>query len=192
VPSHPSRPYEGHPEYRAIVRGVLESPADDLPRLAAADWLEERGHDWHAWLIRSEVGAGLGGVAELPVCRPRDFCGPPAWRPATRTLRGFVGEAYSDLTSFLAHAEWLFRRHPVERVVLHQWSGGEADRYHAVHYGDAMPADGGWWLPRPLAHQPHARAMLACASLSDALVLHGRRVAGLEDSPAVAAVGKRS
>jgi len=30
-------------EWSALLKAVVDSPADDLPRLVAADWLEEHG-----------------------------------------------------------------------------------------------------------------------------------------------------
>lgn len=33
--------YTAHPEYRALLAAVLAAPADDLPRLVLADWLDE-------------------------------------------------------------------------------------------------------------------------------------------------------
>lgn len=46
------------PEYRALLRAVLESPHDDLPRLVLADWLDE--HD---------------GATECPACDGTGFVG---------------------------------------------------------------------------------------------------------------------
>lgn len=34
--------YTQHPEYRAMLRAIRANPADDLPRLILADWLDER------------------------------------------------------------------------------------------------------------------------------------------------------
>jgi uncharacterized protein (TIGR02996 family) len=39
-------------EYLALMRGILETPADDAPRLIIADWLEENGEDQRAEFIR--------------------------------------------------------------------------------------------------------------------------------------------
>jgi uncharacterized protein (TIGR02996 family) len=43
------------PEWLALCRAVVEQPADDLPRLMAADWLEERGQPERAEFIRVQV-----------------------------------------------------------------------------------------------------------------------------------------
>lgn len=40
---------------RALLRAILEDPADDLPRLAYADWREETGDDDRAEFIRVQI-----------------------------------------------------------------------------------------------------------------------------------------
>ena len=40
------------PEWSALLQAVVESPADDLPRLVAADWLDEHGDAERAEIIR--------------------------------------------------------------------------------------------------------------------------------------------
>lgn len=44
--------YTTHPEYLALLQAVLHNPADDLPRLVMADWLEENGETERANFIR--------------------------------------------------------------------------------------------------------------------------------------------
>ena len=39
----------------ALLRAVLEEPADDLPRLALADWFDERGEADRAEFIRCQL-----------------------------------------------------------------------------------------------------------------------------------------
>lgn len=43
-----------HPEYRGLLAAVLAAPADDLPRLVMADWLEEHQRTVWAELIRAQ------------------------------------------------------------------------------------------------------------------------------------------
>jgi uncharacterized protein (TIGR02996 family) len=43
------------PEWLALCQAVVQQPADDLPRLMAADWLEERGQPERAEFIRVQV-----------------------------------------------------------------------------------------------------------------------------------------
>ncbi len=44
------------PEWLALCRAVVAQPEDDLPRLVAADWLEESGHPERAEYIRVQIG----------------------------------------------------------------------------------------------------------------------------------------
>lgn len=52
------------PEWKALLRAIRLSPDDDLPRLVAADWLEEHGRDIHARFIRRQIA---GEVVGLPL-----------------------------------------------------------------------------------------------------------------------------
>src|SRR5262245_59686176 len=45
----------------ALLRAVLVDPADDLPRLAYADWLDERGEVARAEFIRLQLELGRIG-----------------------------------------------------------------------------------------------------------------------------------
>jgi uncharacterized protein (TIGR02996 family) len=47
--------YESNPEYKALVAEIASRPDDDLPRLVAADWIEERGDGQRAAFIRTQV-----------------------------------------------------------------------------------------------------------------------------------------
>lgn len=90
-------PYD-HPEYRAQIAGIRANPADDLPRLVLADWLEERGEVERAEFIRFQVAldgpkfttrAGnprlRRGSAARERCRRllnehwREWCSPPSF-----------------------------------------------------------------------------------------------------------------
>lgn len=146
-----------------LLAGVLANPADDVPRLVMADWLDEHDEPKRAEFIRVQCE-----LARLPAellnacdeaCRPPLFEGCPQralrrrehrlfsdyWREPgwgggllsesfrttifRRTFdgrtdqcalvsRGFVGEIRLPLSAFLAHAADIFRRHPVEQVVI--------------------------------------------------------------------------
>lgn len=41
--------------HEGLLRKVLEDPADDMPRLVLADWLEEHGEEERAEFIRVQV-----------------------------------------------------------------------------------------------------------------------------------------
>ncbi len=45
------------PEWSALLQAVVDSPTDDLPRLVAADWLDERGDAERAEFIRLQCAA---------------------------------------------------------------------------------------------------------------------------------------
>jgi uncharacterized protein (TIGR02996 family) len=53
--------YATHPAWRGLLAAVIAAPADNLPRLAAADWLEENGYTDRAELIRIQCGVAEGG-----------------------------------------------------------------------------------------------------------------------------------
>lgn len=60
------------PEWAALLAAVRANPADDLPRLVAADWLEERGQHERAEFVRVQVER-----PQAPWCpyRPASGCG---------------------------------------------------------------------------------------------------------------------
>jgi len=43
-----------NPDWVAMVAGIIAHPNADLPRLVAADWLEERGEEERAEFVISE------------------------------------------------------------------------------------------------------------------------------------------
>jgi uncharacterized protein (TIGR02996 family) len=63
--------FDEYEEFRALLRAARTNPDDTLPRLALADWLDERGATADAAFYRSEVSAALwrleGAVRELPL-----------------------------------------------------------------------------------------------------------------------------
>ncbi len=66
-----------HPQERAFMQAIIETPEDDAPRLIAADWLEEYGQAARAEFVRLQV--------ELAVLRP----GPVEHRKASSLLRRY-------------------------------------------------------------------------------------------------------
>ncbi len=44
-----------HPDWLALCAAVCATPGDDLPRLVAADWLDENGHGEYAEFVRVQV-----------------------------------------------------------------------------------------------------------------------------------------
>lgn len=53
---------------QALMKAVLENPADDVCRLVYADWLQERGRNDRAALIRNQIERAAGGAVECPEC----------------------------------------------------------------------------------------------------------------------------
>jgi uncharacterized protein (TIGR02996 family) len=54
----------------ALLRAVIENPADDAPRLVYADWCEEHGDPDRAEFIRVQIGAGRGQISGVEAsCR---------------------------------------------------------------------------------------------------------------------------
>lgn len=148
--------YAAHPDYRLLLQAVLASPADDLPRLVMADWIEENGdpdradrirfmcanpRKWFRILLDLEHGvrAGLDGYTDQWVEADDDWSlgrAGAGWR-GIYWHRGFVAGVRHPL------ADWyrvdvgpvLVRSHPVEHV--------RATDRHTVE------AQGGYWWLRP-------------------------------------------
>jgi uncharacterized protein (TIGR02996 family) len=124
-------------EYAAFLRAIRAAPDDDLPRLAFADWLDERDQPARAEFVRLQVeldpirdrlenprvvelrrreaellaehrGEWLGGATDTP-------SGSPALVPVFR--RGFLERACLSLDTFLTRGEALFAEHPTLREV---------------------------------------------------------------------------
>lgn len=57
-------PYQ-HPTYHAFIDRIRQSPDDDLPRLVAADFLEEQGESDRAAFIRVQVEIARHGGCEI-------------------------------------------------------------------------------------------------------------------------------
>ena len=55
------------PEAIALLAAVAESPDDDTPRMALADWLEERDDPRAAWVRDHEVWPHMAPDAHDPV-----------------------------------------------------------------------------------------------------------------------------
>jgi len=57
-------PYD-HPDWNALLAGIAAHPDADLPRLVAADWLEERGEEDRAAFIRLQCEREFDDRLEL-------------------------------------------------------------------------------------------------------------------------------
>lgn len=132
----------------AVLRAVLDDPADDLARLAFADLLDEGGDtSGHAELIRAGVRLAALGPAPPAFCRnafvfPIDCpCAFHVWkaahgrlfawegllinalrgRPPFKSLhwdRGFISEATCTMAEWLEHGPAVARANPVSKVTI--------------------------------------------------------------------------
>jgi uncharacterized protein (TIGR02996 family) len=96
------------PEEAALLRGVLDAPDDDAPRLVYADWLDEHGRSERAVFIR--VQCALAGLPEGDPSRP-------ALAAREAELRQRHGAAWSRPVRWRA-SEPVFRRGFVDAVTL--------------------------------------------------------------------------
>lgn len=128
-------------DHDVILRAILDDPADDLPRLAYADWCEENGQVDRAEFIRVEMHisricrSNRKGTPEPDANRLDEMISRQSalmygvWElgwldPLPRELisgsvhnRGFVAEVRCPLQMWLAHGPAIIRSHPVESVV---------------------------------------------------------------------------
>ncbi len=143
-------------ERTALLRAVVAAPADDLPRLVFADWLEEHGEAGYAGFVRAQIE-----LANTPPwepfavrCRHRDpdlLTGAPwwpalprvdghalEWHPEHAFRRGFAwGLIVRDMPALFAEAPRLFADAPVGQLHLRTATLDDWRRFAA------QP-----WLPR--------------------------------------------
>jgi uncharacterized protein (TIGR02996 family) len=127
-------------ERAGLLRDCCERPADDVPRLILADWMEENGEAERGEFIRVQIGlascAWAGTGAACPQCEalrlreaalliqsgPDKLCNWFAWaKPlqpfqhgAVTYLRGLVAKIALPLAVFMAHAREIFATCPIE------------------------------------------------------------------------------
>lgn len=129
-------------DYEALLRGVLLAPADDLPRLVLADWLEEHGQGDTAQFIRyqcsnhdSYVRFGSQVTNSRFSWKPMDWKVAGKWKRGARTStfclpldfiyqsfavvrRGFVDRISTPSWIFMKHAKAIFESCPIKAVTL--------------------------------------------------------------------------
>src|SRR5690349_11596149 len=89
-------------EETALIRAIRETPDDDLPRLALADWLDENGVPERAEFLRAQVE-----LARLPHDDPRR----PALEDREHDLLAENEEHWlGDLAAADGLHEWEFER----------------------------------------------------------------------------------
>ncbi len=92
------------PEYAALLRGILDNPADDAPRLIIADWLEEHGEEERALWIREQcLSADLSYDARIPSYKiAKHYLGPELPDSCrVKFNRGFVEEISLTCREFM-------------------------------------------------------------------------------------------
>jgi uncharacterized protein (TIGR02996 family) len=116
-----------------FLRGILDDPDSDTPRLVFTDWLEEQGDDLRANFIRTQIelshipynAAGWKEVFDRQHALRLRY--EPRWRkqlpPWTAYLRlqlrrGFGGHASTTIPNFLKHSKKLFQLEPIQHVRL--------------------------------------------------------------------------
>jgi uncharacterized protein (TIGR02996 family) len=92
----------------ALYETILANPADDLPRLVYADWLEEHGVAERAEFIRAQI-AGDHAKANRLLETNRAEWSIPRLRGGQTFARGFVDEVWATAEDVVAHAGVLFR-----------------------------------------------------------------------------------
>lgn len=114
----------------ALLAAIRAAPADDLPRLVYADWLDERGGHW-----RHALAAYIRANCDSPALR----IGPPG-QPATDiragvyladplpgvrwvTSRGFVCGCVLGVSDWHHFAAAITAAHPIEFVILSPRAG---------------------------------------------------------------------
>jgi uncharacterized protein (TIGR02996 family) len=165
----------------ALLAAVIADPADDLPRLAYADFREEHGDYARAEFVRVQIGLARVGEVALPDgttgvrtgCpednrreralrrRERDLLTadrPGRWSPYPMAAfadvvfrRGFVAEMTLPSAAWLLHGPAVVRAAPLERVTL---AGKEPVR---TWWEDGSQAPW-WWVcaSRHNANRPEA------------------------------------
>lgn len=130
-----------------FLQAILESPEDDLPRLALADWLLERGESetelafaqFVQLQIRGEGQLSMGGTVALALLNQYaylwwpDYIGPPwdacrckngmvlrkeAFDTHVYVTRGFVEGLRVNLNKWDEYGAELVKKHPIREVQI--------------------------------------------------------------------------
>jgi uncharacterized protein (TIGR02996 family) len=188
---------------------VLENPADDLVRLAFADWLDEHEELHRADVIRRgvrkpkrftfAVGApavisyrsGHLGAVEV-------VAAPAVPGVAFTTCRGFVEGITCSTVDFLTHAPYLFKLHPLETVRLTDREPFDMAE-NGVYWEPGYRYDSPWQIPFALSELLSRKANFlgglmiydypdrdaAHAALSAAAIAYGRPLPGTRRSTVI-------
>ena len=113
----------------SFLQAIRDDPADDVPRLVFADWLDDAGEYDRAEFIRiqCELARGvrdrgrslelLTRLRQLSETNRKAWLGPLAELAPDATFeRGFVDSIRISASLFLDHAEAIFANHPIRRI----------------------------------------------------------------------------
>lgn len=183
------------PEWAALLAGIRADPDADLPRLVAADWLDDHGKPLRAEIIRLSVAAAAGDTRPavgdrlgriVNLCRPHSLGLMCAYdrRPGHgwRRVRGFFEEVTCAAGGWVQYAAGLLAREPVRRVRFTQGSwhtpriGHIRRDWPDIEFTPPEPvqtvAPDYWW-----AQQPDGR--FAASGTGPCPVRLGQRVGGM-------------
>jgi uncharacterized protein (TIGR02996 family) len=92
----------------ALYEAVLAAPADDLPRLVYADWLEEHGDAERAEFIRAQIAGDIDRADPL-LEKNRATWSIPNLRGGQTFARGFVDVVWTSPEEIVLHHDELLR-----------------------------------------------------------------------------------
>jgi uncharacterized protein (TIGR02996 family) len=143
------------PDENALLSAIEAAPADDLPRLVYADWLEEHGHPTRAEFVRLQCEIEQLETVRKHEVRPQHesqwrrqaellaryrgkllgpLAGLPTWIEA-KFRRGFVESVELRVADFLDHAAALDAARPRPRVRVNQVAADVAGFLRSPHLG---------------------------------------------------------
>jgi uncharacterized protein (TIGR02996 family) len=109
----------------SLLAAIIASPAEDLPRLVFADWLDDQGDVERAEFIREQVADPMGKWIvtqpwqdEIPNGHAIYNYGGFTWPASLGGIvqRGFLRGLRGPLNKLLEHGPAICREHPVESV----------------------------------------------------------------------------
>lgn len=116
--------YHQHERWPGLLSAILTSGKDDLPRLVAADHIEECGDEWRADYIRKMIADKIGRIeyggwdSGNPFGYDFGFQEQPDRRLVLVAHRGFICEVRGLLEDVMTALPELVRKECVERVVV--------------------------------------------------------------------------
>lgn len=122
-----------HPDWKEFLARFRENPADNLVRLVAADWLDERGEGDRATLFRVQVELdGFGPVPDSECCAtsqsPSHWCAYQAWHEKHPRAHGLLRWA-CELAEKVAPEGFIGITEPDE------WTAASGNRYALYERG---------------------------------------------------------